>query len=84
MAYSSLTLVARRIAPRSLTPTLAAWRQINQPNLTTQARLPRDGTRAAAASSIGALAQHTFTDGGFTRFRRATETPFNLVPEARP
>ncbi|MFM9905519.1 MAG: methyltransferase domain-containing protein [Pyrinomonadaceae bacterium] len=24
------------------------------------------------------------TDGGFTRFRRATETPFNLVLEARP
>jgi hypothetical protein len=23
-------------------------------------------------------------DGGFTRFRRATETPFNLVFEARP
>jgi hypothetical protein len=22
--------------------------------------------------------------GGFTRFRRATETPFNLVLEARP
>jgi hypothetical protein len=24
------------------------------------------------------------TSGGFTRFRRATETPFNLVIEARP
>jgi hypothetical protein len=24
------------------------------------------------------------TQGGFTRFRRATETPFNLVLEARP
>jgi hypothetical protein len=24
------------------------------------------------------------TEGGFTRFRRATETPFNLVLEARP
>ncbi len=24
------------------------------------------------------------TQGGFTRFRRATETPFNLVYEARP
>jgi hypothetical protein len=23
-------------------------------------------------------------DGGFTRFRRATETPFNLIYEARP
>jgi hypothetical protein len=24
------------------------------------------------------------TDGSFTRFRRATETPFNIVLEARP
>jgi len=24
------------------------------------------------------------TSGGFTRFRRAAETPFNLVFEARP
>jgi hypothetical protein len=24
------------------------------------------------------------TKGGFTRFRRAAETPFNLVLEARP
>ena len=24
------------------------------------------------------------TDGGFTHFRRATETPFNMVFEARP
>jgi len=24
-----------------------------------------------------------FTDAGFTRFRRATETPFNLILEAR-
>ena len=24
------------------------------------------------------------TKGGFSRFRRATETPFNLVLEARP
>jgi hypothetical protein len=23
-------------------------------------------------------------DGGFTRFRRATQTPFNIVLEARP
>jgi len=24
------------------------------------------------------------TGGGFTRFRRATQTPFNLIYEARP
>ena len=27
--------------------------------------------------------KHVFADAGFTRFRRATETPFNLVLEAR-
>jgi hypothetical protein len=39
--------------------------------------------------SLGAQAGETHlrevvTAGGFTRFRRATETPFNLVLEARP
>lgn len=28
--------------------------------------------------------RQVFQDGGFSRFRRATETPFNLVLEARP
>ena len=28
--------------------------------------------------------REVITQGGFTRFRRATETPFNLVLEARP
>jgi len=27
--------------------------------------------------------REVITGGGFTRFRRATETPFNLVLEAR-
>ena len=31
-----------------------------------------------------ARVRHVVTDGGFTRFRRATETPFNLIYEARP
>jgi SAM-dependent methyltransferase len=38
---------------------------------------------------LGALAgearlRGVFTEAGFTRFRRATQTPFNLVLEARP
>jgi hypothetical protein len=28
--------------------------------------------------------REVITAGGFTRFRRATETPFNIVLEARP
>jgi len=28
--------------------------------------------------------REVITSGGFTRFRRATETPFNMVLEARP
>jgi 2-polyprenyl-3-methyl-5-hydroxy-6-metoxy-1,4-benzoquinol methylase len=28
--------------------------------------------------------RHVITEGGFTRFRRATQTPFNLILEARP
>jgi hypothetical protein len=39
--------------------------------------------------ALGAQAGETrirdvVTRGGFTRFRRATETPFNLILEARP
>jgi hypothetical protein len=39
--------------------------------------------------SLGAQAGETrlkevATKAGFTRFRRATETPFNLILEARP
>ncbi len=43
----------------------------------------------AGGYALGAQAGETaigrvVTDGGFTRFRRASETPFNLVFEARP
>ena len=36
------------------------------------------------AGRRGAAAQASSTEGGFTRFRRAAETPFNLIFEARP
>ena len=41
------------------------------------------GAVPGRAGGRGAHAE-VVTDGGFTRFRRATETPFNLVYEARP
>ena len=51
------------------------------------ARPPR--CRRRSGSALGAQAgearlRDVVTGGGFTHFRRATETPFNLVLEARP
>jgi hypothetical protein len=40
-------------------------------------RLPRAQAGEAATRQV-------VTDAGFTRFRRAAETPFNLVYEVRP
>ena len=47
------------------------------------------GTLATAVTVAGAQAGETrirevVTSAGFNRFRRATETPFNIVYEARP
>ena len=39
---------------------------------------------ALGAQAGEARLRAVVTEGGFTRFRRATETPFNLVLEARP
>jgi SAM-dependent methyltransferase len=39
---------------------------------------------ALGAQAGEARLREVVTDGGFTRFRRATETPFNIVLEARP
>jgi hypothetical protein len=39
---------------------------------------------ALGAQAGEARLREVALDGGFTRFRRATETPFNLVLEARP
>jgi hypothetical protein len=39
----------------------------------------------ALGAQVGeARMREIVTAGGFSRFRRATETPFNLVLEARP
>lgn len=40
--------------------------------------------RCLGAQAGEARIREVAGDGGFTRFRRATETPFNLVYEARP
>jgi hypothetical protein len=39
---------------------------------------------ALGAQAAEARWSDMFAEGGFLRFRRATETPFNLVLEARP
>ena len=42
-------------------------------------RIWQVGRAAATTENLGQVV----TDAGFTRFRRAAETPFNLVYEAR-
>jgi hypothetical protein len=46
--------------------------------------LARKGPALGAQAGEGRLKQVMVDGGGFTRFRRATETPFNMVLEARP
>ena len=45
--------------------------------------LARNGPALGAQAGEARL-REVMAAGGFTRFRRATETPFNLVLEARP
>jgi SAM-dependent methyltransferase len=52
--------------------------------LCTPASLSQDVGLALGAQAGEARLRDVVTGGGFTRFRRATETPFNLVLEARP
>jgi len=42
------------------------------------------GQLALGAQAGEARLHDVFTQAGFTRFRRAAETPFNIVLEARP
>ena len=46
--------------------------------------LARNGPALGAQAGEARLREVVVDDGGFTRFRRATETPFNIVYEARP
>ena len=52
--------------------------------LCTPASLSQDVGLALGAQAGEARLRDVVTAGGFNRFRRATETPFNLVLEARP
>ncbi len=46
--------------------------------------LSQPGGYALGAQAGEAAIRQVVTEAGFTRFRRAAETPFNLVFEARP
>ncbi len=46
--------------------------------------LARNSPALGAQAGERRLREVVVTEGGFSRFRRATETPFNLVLEARP
>jgi 2-polyprenyl-3-methyl-5-hydroxy-6-metoxy-1,4-benzoquinol methylase len=50
----------------------------------TPTSLDQEGERVLGAQAGEARIREVVTDGGFTRFRRATETPQNLVFEAKP
>ena len=50
----------------------------------TPASLSQEVGLGLGAQAGEARLRDVVTAGGFTRFRRATETPFNLVLEARP
>lgn len=50
----------------------------------TPASLSQEVGLGLGAQAGEAKLRKVVTDGGFTRFRRATETPFNMVLEARP
>ena len=52
--------------------------------LCTPASLSQEVGHALGAQAGEARIRDVVTSGGFTRFRRAAETPFNLVFEARP
>jgi SAM-dependent methyltransferase len=50
----------------------------------TPASRAQKGARCLGAQAGEARIREVVTEGGFKRFRRATETPFNLIFEARP
>ena len=50
----------------------------------TPASLAQEVGLALGAQAGEARLREVVTAGGFTRFRRATETPFNLVFEVKP
>jgi ubiquinone/menaquinone biosynthesis C-methylase UbiE len=52
--------------------------------LCTPSSLSQEVGLALGAQAGEARLREVVREGGFTRFRRATETPFNLVLEARP
>jgi hypothetical protein len=52
--------------------------------LCTPNALDQDGGAALGAQAGEARLREVVMQGGFTRFRRATQTPVNLVLEARP
>lgn len=53
-------------------------------NICVPASLNQEGKAALGAQAGEARLRKVLEDGGFTRIRRATQTPFNMVIEARP
>jgi len=75
--------VRRQCTPRTDCSMHAVWRctqSLHEKSSATQHcwQLPTETSRG------GVLRKVVVDDGGFTRFRRAAETPFNIILEARP
>ncbi len=63
----------------------ASWIDDDVELLNLHARLARAGSRHVPGPQSGeARMRKVVTQGGFPQFRRATETPFNIVYEAQP
>ena len=73
------TTTSRTTSTRSAASSTAPRRCVCTP-----ASLSQEVGLALGAQAGEARLRDVVTAGGFTRFRRATETPFNLVLEARP
>jgi hypothetical protein len=83
-AHSSVVAQSRATWTSSSGRALSAVRLRTRRALVQAASLSQEVGLALGAQAGEARIRDVVTSGGFTRFRRAAETPFNLVFEARP
>ena len=62
----------------------AGWGIFANPLVCVPVSLARKGPALGAQAGEKRLSEVVVAGGGFSRFRRATETPFNIILEARP
>src|SRR5690606_5817917 len=88
IADDGVVLLVEMFAGADLTTTLqhplAAWFFAASTVLCTPSALAQGGPVALGNQAGPGRMEELFRDNGFSRFRVALETPFNLVMEARP